>query len=156
MAGSTRTAAPAASSSARTGSHSISSKMVACERTRTICNPGYYDTLPYIHPDGRTAILISRKQILARYAEPGATVVGRRTTFGQLKAANPALASSDVVNARRVVWVITIYFAHPRSSGLETPLVTSSKKYAAASVLIDAATGNLIEGCWGCTAVPRG
>jgi hypothetical protein len=131
--------------------------MVACERRSKVCNPVALRKLPLNRPAQPGAVLLTRRQVLSRLGMTGAIVAVARMTYGQLQAADPALAASAVIYPGRVIWVITQYFPEPVTVqyGNSPPGAPTTHKISAESFVIDVATGEVTDSCQGCAAVPR-
>ena len=148
---------PARPQAAASSGHGIGPKMAACERHSSVCDPAALRSLPLYTPATPGAPLMSRRQVLSRFGLTDASVAVARMTYGQLHAADPALAASSVVNPARIIWVITRYFRKavtvPYDNG--PPGAPTTHKIFAESIVIDAATGDVTDYCQGCAGVPR-
>lgn len=139
------------------GKHGVDPKMAACERQKKVCNPAALAGLPFSGPDRQGASLITQRQLVARFGVAGSTLALARTTYGQVHAANPALAASDTVYSGRIVWLVTQYFSKPVTvHDGDGPIgASTTRKISVASFVIDAATGDVVDSCLGCAAVGR-
>jgi hypothetical protein len=137
--------------------HGISRATAACERKHNVCNPAALKGLPFISATRPGTVLLTRAQVLKHFGLAGATVALVPTSYGRMHTADPVLAASSVVNPHRAIWAITQYFPRPvEMADANAPVgAPATVKVSAESFIIDAATGQVIDYCEGCAAVPR-
>jgi hypothetical protein len=130
--------------------------MAACERHYSVCNPAAFKGLPFTKAARPGTTMLTRQQVLQHFSLTGASVVLARTTYGPMHAAHPALAASSVVSPHRVIWAITQYFPRPvQMADPNAPVgAPATLKISAESFVIDAATGQVVDYCEGCAAIP--
>jgi hypothetical protein len=150
-------AAQRASAARSAAAHAMPSAMVACERSRHICDPAAERGFPLIKPAAPGTRLLTEQQVVARTAWRGDLVRARLMTYGQASAAYPALAASAVIAGSRPVWVLTVYFARPVTidTGYGPPSAPTTMTISAMSEVIDASTGTPTDQCEGCAVIPR-
>jgi hypothetical protein len=134
----------------------VTKKLIACERVKKVCNPAAWRRLPLRGADPAGATLLTEAQAIAQVGwQSGDSVGAVQMTYGQAEAAYPGLASSNVTDPSRVVWVITRQLAKPvRGRSLRLPAGQPVPMISAVTVVIDAATGNETDVCVGCASVP--
>jgi hypothetical protein len=147
----------AAPSRAGSGTHRVSPQMASCERQHSVCDPAAFKGLSFTKAARPGTVLLTEQQVLKHFRLTGATVTLARTAYGQMHAADPALAASSVVSPHRVIWAITQHFPRPVTiADPNAPVgAPATLKISAESFIIDAATGQVIDYCEGCAAVPR-
>jgi hypothetical protein len=150
-------AAQRASAARSAAAHAMPSAMVACERSREICDPAAEKGFPLIKPAAPGARLLTEQQVVGRAAWRGDVVRARLMTYGQASRAYPALAASAIIAASRPVWVFTVYFARPMTidTGYGPPSAPATMTISAMSEVVDASTGTPTDQCEGCAAIPR-
>ncbi len=124
--------------------------------TKKICNPAAWRRLPLRGPDPAGVPLMSQAKAIAQIGwRSGDRVGAAEMTYGQAEARYSGLASSNVTNPSRKVWVVTIRLAKPvRANSLDLAPGQSAPMISAATVVIDAATGTETDWCAGCSSVP--
>lgn len=156
--GTAQTSQPAAARSASTAvSHGTNPQLVACEQRSSACERAALKKFPLNRPVPAGTPLLTRRVVLAELGLTHASAVATRTTYRQIRAADPALAASSVIYPSRIVWVITRFFAKPVSvpQTMGPPSAPTSITITAASYVIDAATGTMTDSCQGCAALTR-
>jgi hypothetical protein len=139
-------------------SHTMSRAMVACERAHAVCDPAALRRFPLLKPDAAGARLLTESQVLRRSAwSAGDTAGATLMTYGAAAARYPALAAdTGVVSAKRLVWLVTVYFSkpvnEPYAGGYGPQGRASTMKISRESAVIDAATGQVTDSCLGCAA----
>jgi hypothetical protein len=154
----------------QSGPMGITPQIAACQRaTKLDCNPQGGPGKPRLAPPDPTGRrLLTGQEVISRFGghwnlRKNETVEAVRLTYGQLHAANPALASASrlLVNPRRMVWAITWHFSPPvpyqpcRYESCPPAAPIRTILLSATSTVVDALTGRTTDSCTGCTAIPE-
>ncbi|MHB1817424.1 MAG: hypothetical protein ACYCO9_05195 [Streptosporangiaceae bacterium] len=152
-----RPAATPATSARVANSHGLNPVLAECEKRSDSCGPAALKKFPLNRPVRAGTPLLTRRGVLAELGLTGAITAARRTTYRRIHAADPALAASSIIYPARVVWVVTRFFRRPVTvpQTYGPPGAATSIRVSAESVVIDAATGAMIDYCEGCAALTR-
>ena len=152
-----RPAATPAPSARVASAHGLSPALAACERRSDACDRAALKKFPLDRPVRAGTPLLTRRAVLSELGLLSAITAARRTTYRQIHAADPALAASSIIYPARVIWVVTRFYRRPVTvpQTYGPPGAATSIKISAESLVIDAATGDVIDSCEGCAALTR-